>query len=225
MEPISPELALIDPELAQRARALLPDFESGLDLPRERADVTTPSPAGRSWIRPETIGRVAVWLVIPSMALNIALLRTDSAAEPLPAPSASSSRTASAGTGRPARRPATAKPKPEGKRAGVESARHVRTARPRIAQRMLRWPASAKSKAYDVVVWRGHRRIADVWTAEPKVTVAAIACGGGRALAAGRYLWFVYPLVDARPRRFGRLAKWGEFAVGTGAGCASAKSR
>src|SRR5205823_5361875 len=79
--------------------------------------------------------------------------------------------------------------------------------------RVLRWPASAKARRYDVVVWLGHRRIADVWSEKPEVTVAQLACQGSRPLASGRYLWFVYPLVDVQRRRYGDLAKWGTFVV------------
>jgi hypothetical protein len=218
MESISPELALVDPELAERARALLPEVGSCLDLVGEQPELTTPSRRARTRVRisREAFGQIAAWLVIPSIALNIALLRTDSAAEPVPATTAGAiSFPASAAVRRAAPRPSAPKPK----RAGVESARHVRTARPRVATQLLRWPANRESVGYDVVVWRGHRRIADVWTTKPKVAIETVACRGGKALRAGRYLWFVYPLVDSHPRRYGPLAKWGEFAVRAGLRC------
>jgi len=84
---------------------------------------------------------------------------------------------------------------------------------------VLRWPATPRVVTYDVVVWLGHRRVADVWTSKPRVAVADLACHGSRPLASGRYLWFVYPLVDARLRRYGPLAKWGTFVVGARIRC------
>ena len=211
MEPISPELALVDPEFAARARALLPEPAAPV------VDVApSPPPAGRGPRFHRAFLRASAWLVIPSVALNIALLRTDGAAEPGPTLAATPRPTTAVTIALRALQPPSSKPP---KLAGVESARHIRIAPPRVATRVLRWPASARSKAYDVVVWRGHRRVADVWTSKPKVTIAALACRGSRPLRAGRYLWFVYPLVDAHPRRYGHLAKWGRFAVAAGTRC------
>ena len=196
-------------------RALLP-ASPGLDLPREDGD-RGPARA-RPRLRREALVRAAAWLAVPSIVLNVALLRTDSAAEPSPESATAPVATLTV----PAPSPQTGRPIVQPKRtSGVASARHERVSRPRphIARRLLRWPASTKATAYDVVVWRGHRRIADVWTTKPNLAVAALACHGARPLAAGRYLWFVYPLVDAQPRRYGRLAKWGEFAVAAGVRC------
>lgn len=205
MEPISPELVLVDPELAQRARALLPYLSSQ----EPAAAASAPAPR-TTWLRARRDGlvRVAAWVAVPSIALNVALLRTDSAAEPAPVVAPSRVVTVTV---------APLAPK-IGPRQGVAAARHESAlpSRPKIAgpHGVLRWRARAEAVAYDVVVWRAHRRIADVWTPRPKIAVASLACGGARSLARGRYLWFVYPLVDAKPRRYGHLAKWGTFAVG-----------
>lgn len=224
MEPISPELALIDPELAERARALLPDVGSRADLLDEHVEVEAAARPARRWIRREAFGQVAAWLVIPSIALNIALLRTDSAAEPAPVTTAAASSRTAGATPRKAstvpRRP-TPRPSTKPKRADVESALHVRTVPRAVEKRVLRWPVTPGSAGYVVVVWRDHKRIADIWTTRPKVAVAAVACRAGKALRAGRYLWFVYPLVDAHPRRYGALAKWGRLVVGAGTRCHS----
>jgi hypothetical protein len=204
VEPISPELVLVDPDLARRARALLP--APALDLPREEAERTPPH--ARPRLLRERLVRTAAWLAVPSVALNVALLRTDSAAEPAPVAAPSRVVTVTVAPIAP----------PAGQRHGVAAARHERAlpSRPKATgpHGVLRWPRHARAVAYDVVVWRAHRRIADVWTPRPKIAVARLACGGARALAPGRYLWFVYPLVKAKPRRYGHLAKWGTFAVG-----------
>ena len=211
-EPISPELALVDPELARRARALLPAPEV-LELGREDV-ATAPSPGRRRFrVRRDLLTRAAAWLAVPSIALNVAYLRTDAAADrsPVSAPPRVVTVTVAPTaprSDRPVRRP---------RRSGVASARHERAPRSRPAATdsggVLRWRGTTKAATYDVVVWRGHRRIADVWTAKPKITVARLACRGSRPLPTGRYLWFVYPLLDAHPRRYGRLAKWGTFVV------------
>jgi hypothetical protein len=222
MEPISPELALVDPELARRARALLP-APAGFEVVREDVVAAPPPRPRRLRIRRDLLTRTAAWLAVPSIALNIAYLRADSAAQPSPVSAPPRVVTVSVAPLAPKTdtrvRRRTARPH----RSGVASARHERRlpARPRAAGPLdvLRWPASERAVTYDVVVWRGHLRIADVWTAKPNVTVRNLACRGPRPLTAGRYLWFVYPLVDRHPRRYGRLAKWGHFTVGTGMRC------
>jgi hypothetical protein len=224
VEPISPELVLVDPELAWRARALLPDPRR-LDLsPAPAAPLPSTTPVRR---RRDRLIRAAAWLAVPSIALNVAVFRTDSVADPAPV-SAPPPRVVTvtvapiAPRSHPPVKRQTALPKK-----GVASAEHSRVARSRPTltgpRGVLRWPARKSAVKYDVVVWRSHRRIADVWTAKPKIAVARLACRGGKhALATGRYLWFVYPLVTSKPRRYGRLAKWGTFAVGARARCPQA---
>ncbi len=220
MEPISPELALVDPELAQRARALL-QAPGSLDLQPRDKEAVQRSPPARAPAHRDALIRVAAWLAVPSIALNIALLRTDSGKESspsstLPQVAAASSngslgpattRGLRARAGRPVR---PTRPKAE----GVEAAQYeLNRRRPRVARKLVRWPATANAAAYDLVVWRGRRRVADVWTTKPKIRVTALACRGQRRLEPGRYLWFVYPLLDSQPRRYGHLTKWGRFSV------------
>jgi hypothetical protein len=74
---------------------------------------------------------------------------------------------------------------------------------------VLSWQATSRAGLYDLVLWRGHRRVADLWPTKPKISVAAVACSAGKRLAKGRYLWFVYPIVDTASHRYGALAGWG----------------
>ena len=74
---------------------------------------------------------------------------------------------------------------------------------------MLSWRPTPRARLYDLVLWRGHRRIADLWPTKPKISVATVACSAGKRLAKGRYLWFVYPVVDTAAHRYGALAGWG----------------
>ena len=221
MEPISPELALVDPELARRARALLP-VPATFDVPREDV-VAAPQPRpSRLRIRRDLLTRTAAWLAVPSIALNIAYLRTDSAAQPSPVSAPPRVVTVSIAPRAPHRapRPETRVRRGRPTHSGVASARHVKQPDLRVAQKVLRWRGAARATAYDVVLWRDHDRVADVWTTKPRVTVAAVACNGKTPLAAGRYLWFVYPLVHARPWRYGRLVKWGTLQVPAKLRCA-----
>jgi len=164
----------------------------------------------------DRVARAGAWLLVPSVLLNVALLNssnppgpsfaTPAVTVPLPAVATKAKRRADP----PARRrpsrahgvlgaKATPKPRP--------------AARPPVARRMLEWPATAGATSYDLVLWRGHRRVADLWPKKPALSVAAVACGA-RRLEKGRYLWFVYPVIDAGGgRRYGKLARWGAVDV------------
>lgn len=70
IEPLSPELALVDPELAARARAALPDRIAAAPARRPAAPVAAPTsaaPAGAEGARPYPLwARVtaALWLLV-----------------------------------------------------------------------------------------------------------------------------------------------------------------
>jgi hypothetical protein len=206
MEAISPELCLVDPVLARRARALLPSLEAvgsdGGSLP----EVVLPAaPRGR-------LTRLGAWLLVPSVVLNVALLWPRSPSGPGAAWSPARPVARSPVT-RPPARPAA--PQTGGVLAAKTPPRHRkarRPATPRIVQgrRVLSWPATAGATSYDLVLWRGHRRVADLWPKKPGIAVTTVACSTGRRLSKGRYLWFVYPVVVGRDsRRYGALARWG----------------
>jgi hypothetical protein len=208
MEPISPELCLVDPVLAREARARLPE----LPLPLPAAVVREPvRPARRSV--GDRIVRTGAWLLVPSVLLNVALLRSSSPPGPsfaTPAVTVPLEAVAPAAAETTKRRrahgvlgaKATPRPKPKPKPRSA--------ARPPAARETLAWPATAGATSYDLVLWRGHRRVADLWPKKPARSVASVACGARRRLEKGRYLWFVYPLVDAAAGpRYGKLAGWG----------------
>jgi hypothetical protein len=212
MEPISPELCLVDPVLARRARELLPSLETVPDGGfAAEAPVTVPVPARRG-----RLTRVGGWVLAASLLLNVALLWPKSTADapvlapaPTPAPKSASKAAQS-----PAKRP-TPKRTSGVLAAKAEARRSARPAKPRVVQgrRVLSWRATARAGLYDLVLWRGHRRVADLWPTKSKVSVATVACGAGKRLAKGRYLWFVYPVVDRASRRYGALAGWGSVDI------------
>jgi hypothetical protein len=182
MEPISPELCLVDPVLARRARALLPSLEDvGSDRgspPEVVLPAEPPAPRGR-------LTRLGAWLLVPSVVLNVALLwpRSPSGigAAWSPAPPVARS---------PVKRPPAARPAAP-RTGGVLAAKTAprlekarRPATPRIVRgrRVLSWPATAGATSYDLVLWRGHRRVADLWPKKPGIAVTTVACSSGRRL-------------------------------------------
>jgi hypothetical protein len=204
MEPISPELCLVDPVLARRARELLPPLEDAVS----NAGLPAEAPVRTQRMRRGRLTRLGGWLLAASLMLNVALLWPKNTAEtpvlspaPTPAPKAPRS---------PTKRPT---PKRTGGvlAAKAEAKRSTRPAQPRVVRkrRVLSWRATPRAGLYDLVLWRGHRRVADLWPTKSKVSVATVACGAGKRLPKGRYLWFVYPVVDSVSHRYGPLAGWG----------------
>jgi hypothetical protein len=204
-EPLSPELALVDPELAERARRALPEPPLEAEPPSPPAPPARPSRPPRELVR-----RLGVGVLLGSLFLNVVMLR-----EKLdPAPAARPAQpTVAVVAGAEAEAPPKAKP-------AQATAKPAPRQRPKVARRTISWPAAERAVAYDVIVWRGHRRIADVWTEKPRLDVAVLRCG--HQLAPGRYLWFVYPVRSrAAPRRYGRMVKWGALQVPAAGSCRS----
>jgi hypothetical protein len=145
-------------------------------------------------------------VLLSSLFLNVVLLR-----EKLdPAPVARPTIAVVAG--------AEAELPPKTTTAKTATTKPVAPKRLEVVRRMLSWPAAPSAVAYDLIVWRGKRRIADVWTSRPRLSVASLRCA--RGVAPGRYLWFVYPVRSrAEPRRYGPLLRWGALQVPAGRRC------
>jgi hypothetical protein len=163
--------------------------------------------------------------LMASLGLNVNLLTENRAG---PATSASPAKRPPSPS---KRAPAKSKTAP---RSGVSAAerrlvrpkerRRAPKAQPRAAHAStvaLRWPSAPSAAQYDLVIWRAHRRVLDVWSRDTQVDLVNLSCADARKLRAGfRYLWFVYPLLDRRgPHRFGPLLKWGVFRAGRPASC------
>lgn len=220
-EPVSPELVLVDPELAARARRQLSDRveeERPRDLPvevdatpveRRRASKTTRVP------RLGIAAIIAAALLAPGLSL---LIRGDNAptarrasADAQPARVRGEQRSASpssASATAPARRsaPRSAQTAPA-RRAAPRSAQTAparrsaprRAAAPRPARAAVRtfvWVPVRGADAYEVQFFRGSRRVVLTRTTTPKLLLRGRSRGpGGRpALAPGVYRWYVWPL-------------------------------
>jgi hypothetical protein len=221
--PLSPELALVDPELAERAREVLriaaaaPE-RAGQALRIAAAEPRIPAveapataePLPRPARRHASLIRAAAALAVPSIILNVALLR-DRAPVVIP-PLRAHSGVAAASTSIVA---TTVRPKAASKHPPTASGGAAKPARTVEAPKVLRWKKLAGARMYDVVIWRDGRRVRDVWTRTSSVSVRSIACAtsGGR-FATGSYLWFVYPVQTAAgSKRVAKLAHWGNFRV------------
>ena len=217
-EPLSPELVLVDPELAARARAALPELRMDEVTPRPVAAPRTVA-APRPRRRARALRTATAIVFLASLTLNADLLVERRSAARAESPPASSIT------------PAVPKAKaPGGVKAAVEVRKpktspptlrlpkRPRSKTPAVSHAVLRWAASSIARSYDVVLWRDHRRVLDVWTTRPHVDLRTLPCIQRRPLAAGgRYLWFVYPQLRIRPQaRFGRLIRWGVLDVPRG---------
>ena len=212
-EPLSPELALVDPELAARARATLPDRPLADEQPRGE-DVRE----RRSYA---TFARVAGLLaLVASLTLNVNLLaeRRPTGQEQVAGRNIGAVKAAivvkrSAAPGSDVRRVRTS--------TGSRKPELTRSPRKVLGTSALRWRRSDGATGYDVVIWQGHRRVLDLWTTRPSVDLRALPCAQRSKLAkGGRYLWFVYPMLRSNaPKRFGPLLRWGVLPPAVAVSC------
>jgi hypothetical protein len=198
--PISPELALVDPELAARARALLTDppppprIEPVTSGGRRHGPLLAAAAVGLATLI-STIGgaavlstRVAAERTAADAALRTRLLESASLSASHTQTQASSATTARPPVKRADRatRPTRSVTEPTQTAARRVSKRRVskpsRTAAPRVTKPppadvlapdeppTLKWN-DASAPYYDFVLWRGGERILDLWPDVPHVTL------------------------------------------------------
>ncbi len=190
--PISPELALVDPELARAARALLPDPPSlparsapvsraleAVEQPAEErsAEIASPSgvPAQKFVLRHFAAGVVAGLLIAALAAeayLWLGSVRPESPVGPeSSAPGLSVPNGPTAGGAPPA-------------------------ASPPSTATVLGWPPAPGAAAYDVTLWRDGNRVFErvVWDTRLPLPLHWQYAGRQRRLEPGAYRWVVRPL-------------------------------
>jgi hypothetical protein len=215
-EVTSPELALVDPELAARARARLPNPGEHEALARIAAQLQRQPSATRSldeaateagwarrpsrlWATPLAVGAalVAVFLLTdlrvefgktPASA-DTAALEEPEPTDPTPTPTADpepSGPTPTTTVDVPA-------PAPSPGRSGAR-----RGARPE-PQRFA-WAPTANADGYHVELFRQQVKVFATNTRRPNVSVPARWSfeGRSRTLAAGEYRWYVWPVIAGR---------------------------
>jgi hypothetical protein len=194
--PISPELCLVDPDLAARARLLL-------EWPQTAVGANGGS-VGHGPIRIQSPSRFRHLSL--SVAALIAFgaglaLRASEQPRAMSAPGSQSVVTRASGASA-----APAEQAPVGSAAG---------GRQGVAPLVLHWAAAPGAFLYDVILWQGHTRVLDLWPTTTHVTVPQVWTYKGKVFrrAAGtHYMWFVYPVLGSKTApRSGSLIRTGTF--------------
>ena len=188
-EPISPELALVDPELAARLRALpdppvpaprRPVVESPIGrvlVPVPAAPTAPPRPRFMR-LRP-ALGRLAVAACVSALAAPyaVATVRTPAVGLSVLRPAAAQS---------------------PGDRSRDERRAARKTKRPPVAaaSRTFAWAPVPGAGSYQVRIYRGSTQILRRTTVRPSIVVPPSWRYDGRAqrLTRGDYRWYVWPL-------------------------------
>jgi hypothetical protein len=219
-ELVSPELALVDPELARRERARLPHPGEQEALARISAqlDRTPVRPEGDA-LAPVVVdllrgrGRWAAPVAVATALVIVALLadvrvelgKTPAAADPAavddqPAAEAPPATGPTPPVSPPSSPPAPSSPgtKPTRNPAPGPRPPATRTARPQA--RSFAWAPASGASAYQVEFFRGDVRIFAAKTRRPAITVPSTWRFGGRRwrLEPGEYRWYVWRVVERR---------------------------
>lgn len=195
MQPVSPELVLVDPELAAAARLTLPDPGDCLalrplgELARDRVPpiLRRPEPApSRGW--PATLGASVAWVAL------VGILGSSMLAFISPSESA----------------------RPVLERAGDPDSTNQRLQQ---GAATIRWLSSPRAAGYSVVLVRGEKRYG-FWSGGNRLGFAEQARGPAvEPISPGRYTWFAYPIYRAHGNiSFGQAAGSGVVRVPNGAG-------
>jgi hypothetical protein len=223
-DPISPELVLIDPELGQRARELLPAYRPSPTRPAERAADTTvqqgaepvdegglltavsvaaPPPKPLPTLEPlqprGTAGRRRRWVSALSSVVVLGALAALGWTLAFRGPD--SKRDARVEAERPVTRSVSVSTTPAGE--GAKEPRAPTGPRPMT----FGWVPVRNTSVYLVAFFQGPRKIFEARTVQTRVTVPAHWTYGGhrQSLAPGRYHWTVRPGLGAPASgRFGQ---------------------
>jgi hypothetical protein len=197
-EVVSPELALVDPELGRAARALLAgSLEAPHALPSSPAAIGTPlfgrrtrGEAVRDPVREHRSRRL---LISVAAATMLALLLFDVRVEIGERPAAADPSAFAPGAG-------SAVPAPTGPVTVPRSGRGSSKKPFRATDRRFAWAPVSGASGYHVEFFRGSTRVFADETTGPLLTVPAewSLDGSRRSLRPGTYRWNVWPIVGDR---------------------------
>jgi hypothetical protein len=238
---ISPELVLVDPDLAVLARRHLPDpgwlgRRQPVAPEPDVAPAVAPTEERRrhGWTTTLllTVGALSLtlngfWLAHalgPGTPAPVQAAQTSSlVSEPRlsVAPAARDARSSAApvsqSTGAATTTSGELRPPQVARTRRTASRTVARSVQPQVrAASSLEWHPVADATYYNVVLWRDGKRILDLWPSAPRVALPTTPTKHEpqTRLSPGRYLWFVYPGFGAKPeRRYGALARSGVFVV------------
>lgn len=187
--PVSPELVLIDPELADRARALLPDAP-GIRIARRPEVVqpapvplVAPAPRGRTWSRVALGSATAAVLAAVASAgwWGVPALRDDRPAVFSRPPVASSPDV----------------PPPPATGAGPATETEPSSGPSTVVAPRFVWPAHAGAVSYRVALYSDGKQIFGREVRKPALQLPLSWTYDGRfhSLASGTYRWVVWPLL------------------------------
>lgn len=204
---ISPELVLVDPELARLARSSLGEPGSfGAPRPPTGPRLqfvvnVPPTPEDRVPPRRRRGARTMLALAAAVGLLGVGALTVSGA---------TITWMGSHGGRHPTATPESSPlPKSHGQEALTPSAR------------LLTWPRVPAASYYDFILWHDGRRVLDEWPNEPRsmVPVAWSFRGVAYTLVPGRYDWFAYAGFGAKSaRHYGALAGSGVLVVSSSGG-------
>jgi len=186
MTHVSPELALIDPDLAARARGRLRAPGDCLRPPLAAASAAASRATG------SRLHRAAASAAASGLALTAVALAVVSS---LPGTTPSTVTPLTSQTRGPALTPGRQLPAPG-------------------STINLRWPALRGASFYNIVLWRNGARVHDFWPTKNHLVLPASGGRGGARLPSGSYLWFAFAGFRERGHtRFSRTLAQGTLVV------------
>lgn len=200
---LTPELALVDPELAQRARERLPTVVQPQAVVERIVEPAAPPVSARRRrigralvVAVAVLGAVGAGLAIPALLLE-GRTTAPSASAPLAVQTADPTEAGPAAA-------TSASPPPLETQPGAEA---TTPDAPAAGPRSFGWVPVDRASHYHVAFFRGGQKILETWPRRPPLVVQPSWTFKGRrfTLSPGRYRWVVRPgFGPRRAARYGR---------------------
>lgn len=195
LHPVSPELVLVDPELARTARALLPEPVPQAAAPVRPAPIQAIPRGRRRERRPALVGLFAIAALLSLLARG----------EPRPAAVAGIARVAA---------------DPDAQARTSQVAASAVTAAAASSGQTFVWVAQPDTSAYEFQLFRGAERIYRARVTAPRLALPGRWRHAGRAYALdpARYRWYVWPISARTGRQPAAATVQAQFVVARPAG-------